>query len=196
MKKSFLFSIMFFLLLSSSAVFAESWDDYAGLDRIWDGQTSVTNKEFEEVMNALEEKKNKKNAKLKKKQIKKIGGGGTSLHNELNPDKEIKELAPLKKDESEEYLLNIPVNIIIDEEPLEKGFYRIIGEKDNDGNIYLMFYQSQFFKGKIKANETNDDFDEKNINFVKLIPYNENFVKIIFGSLDFNAWTYVQFVNN
>lgn len=177
-------------------VFAESWDDFAGLDRMWDGQTSVTNKEFEEVMNVLEDKKNKKDAKQKKKKIKKISGGGTSLHNELNPEAEIKELSPLKKDEGEGHLLNIPVNIIIDETPLEKGFYKILGEKDKNGDIYLMFYQSQFFKGKIRASETNDDYDEDNLNFVKLLPYNDNFVKILFGSLDFNAYAYVRFLQD
>lgn len=195
MKKSVLLIIISAITFGFSAVFAESWDDYSGLDRLWDGQKSITNKEFEDVMNVLEEKKNKKSAKQKKKQIKKIGGGGTSLHNELNPDKEIKELAPLKKNE-EEHLLNIPVNIIADETPLEKGFYRVIGEKDKDGNIYLMFYQSQFLKGKIKAIETNDDYDENNLNFVKLIPYNDDFVQILFGSLDFNAYAFVRFIQD
>lgn len=183
-------------MLCPTIVLAESWDDFSTLDRMWDGQTSVTNKEFENAINTLEEKKNKKEAKQKKKRIKKISGGGTSLHNELNPDNEIKELAPLKKDECEEHLLSLPVNIIIDELPLEKGFYRIMGEKDKNGEIYLMFYQSQFFKGKVRASETNDDFGEDNINFVKLIPYNDNFVKIIFGSLEFNAYAYIRYVQN
>ncbi len=177
------------------SVFAESWDYIPNLDRVWDGQTSVTNKEFEEVMNVLEDKKNKKEAKQKKKRMKKISGGGTSLHNELNPEAEIKELSPLKKDESEEHLLSVPVNVIVDEVLLEKGFYRIVGEKNKDGEIYLMFYQSQFFKGKVRARETTDDCDEESINFVKLLPYNDNFVKILFGSLEFNAYAYLRYTH-
>lgn len=177
------------------SVLAESWEDIPNLDRMWDGQTSVTNKEFEEVMNVLEDKKNKKESKQKKKRMKKISGGGTSLHNELNPDAEIKELAPLKKDESEEHLLSMPVNVVIGDMLLEKGFYRIVGEKNKNGEIYLMFYQSQFFKGKIRAKETMDDYDEESINFVKLVPCNDNFVKILFGSLEFNAYAYLRYTH-
>ena len=57
-----------------------------------------------------------------------------------------------------------------------------------------MFYQSQFFKGKVRACETEDDYDEDDLDFVKLTPYNDNFVKIIFGSLEFNAYAYVRFI--
>lgn len=182
------------LMLSFQVCFAdESWNDFSGLDRVWDGQKSITNKEFDDVMNALEQKNNKKNEKIRKKKIKKISGGGTSLHNELNPDSEIRSLAPLKKEEDGN-LLNIPVNIIIDEIPLDKGFYKVIAEKDKNNDIYLMFYQSQFFKGKVRACETNEDYDEDNLNFVKLIPYNSHFVKIIYGSLEYNAYAYIRFV--
>ena len=124
--------------------------------------------------------------------IRKIGGGGTSLHPDLNPDSEIKSLDPVKKTE-EGLLLNIPVNLVIDGQILEKGFYKIIAKKDEENNIFLMFYQSQYFKGKVRASETNDDYDSESLDFVKLIPYNKNFVKIIFGSLDFNAYAYIRY---
>ena len=55
------------------------------------------------------------------------------------------------------------------------------------------FYQSQYFKGKVRACETNDDYESEDLDFVKLIPYNKNFVKIIFGSLDFNAYAYIRY---
>ncbi len=194
MKKIVLMSLILSLFFSLQASFAESWDDFGGLDKAWDGQKSVTNKEFEEAINVFEKKQKEKEAKQRKKKIKKIGGGGTSLHNELNPDNEITELAPLKKKNEEGHLLNIPVSLIIDETLLDKGFYKIIAEKDKNGDIYLMFYQSQFFKGKVRACETEDDYDEDDLDFVKLTPYNDNFVKIIFGSLEFNAYAYVRFI--
>ncbi len=195
MKKIFLISLILSFTFSLQSSFAESWDDFGGLDKAWDGQKSITNKEFEEAVNVFEKKQKEKEAKQRKKKIKKIGGGGTSLHNELNPDSEITELAPLQKKNEEGHLLNIPVNLIIDEMPLDKGFYKIIAQKDKNNDIYLMFYQSQFFKGKVRACETEDDYDEDELDFVKLTPYNENFVKIIFGSLEFNAYAYVRFVN-
>lgn len=194
MKKFLLVSMIFSLGLFSQTCLAESWDDFGGLDKAWDGQKSITNKEFEEAINVFEKKKKEKEAKLKKKKAKKISGGGTSLHNELNPESDIPELTPLKKKNDEGHLLNIPVNLIIDELPLDKGFYKIIAERDKNNDIYLMFYQSQFFKGKIRACETSEDFDEDNLDFVKLIPYNDSFVKIIFGSLDFNAYAYIRYI--
>jgi len=179
---------------SCTVLSGRCWDDFSGLDHAWDGQKSITNKEFEEAINTLEEKQTKKEAKQRKKLIKKIGGGGTSLHPDLNPESDIKNLDPLKKEDDDGVLLNIPVNLVIDDVPMDKGFYKVIAEKDKNNDINLLFYQSQFFKGKVRACETSDDYDQDSINFVKLLPYNEQFVKIIFGSLDFNAYAYVKYV--
>lgn len=190
MKKSFIL-LLISLVISSAAVYSESWDDYKDLDKAWDGQKTITNKEFEEVMDALNANEKKKEEKLRKKKIKKISGGGTSLHNELNPDKDIQEIKPFKpKDEG--ILVNIPVNLIIDGKVLEKGYYKVIGEK-KDGKIHILFYQSQFFKGEIEAESTEDDYGEKLIDFARILPYNESFVKIIFGSVDFNAYAFIPF---
>ena len=51
------------LFFSLQASFAESWDDFGGLDKAWDGQKSVTNKEFEEAINVFEKKQKEKEAK-------------------------------------------------------------------------------------------------------------------------------------
>lgn len=188
------FMLFMCFILSFQTCFADdSWNDFSGLDRVWDGQKSITNKEFEDVMSVLEQNKAKKEEKLNKKKIKKISGGGTSLHKDLSPDAEIRNLAPLKNDEDGN-ILNIPVKIIIDEVPLDKGFYKVIAQKDKNNDIYFMFYQSQFFKGKVRACETNEDYDEDELNFVKLTPYNNHFVKVIYGCLDFNAYAYIRFI--
>ena len=190
MKRALL--IIFLIIFSIPFVCSAELEDYAGIDNAWDGQKSITNKEFEQAIDSLQAKQKKKEEKQKKKKIKKISGGGTSLHSGLEPASEIPLQEELTKNE-EGLLLNVPVNLIVDKKTLEKGFYNIFGERDKDNNIYLLFYQSQFLKGKIKANETNDDYGEDNIDFVKLIPYNEHYVKIIFGSLDFNAYSYVRY---
>ena len=49
-----------FIFSIGAAVMAEDWDDFSNLDRAWDGQKTITNKEFEDVMDALQvnQKKN------------------------------------------------------------------------------------------------------------------------------------------
>ena len=173
--------------------FADEWSDFADLNRAQDSQKSITNKEFEQVMDALQQKTKRKEAKQKKKRAKKISGGGTSLHNELNPDKIIPELESVKP-VSEDLLINLPVNLIVDGKSLDKGYYNVVGERDKDTQkIYLSFYQAHYLMAKIEANETEEDYGEEEVNFVKIKDYNDAFVKLIFGSIDFNAYAYIPF---
>ena len=194
MKKNFIITLVVSLCLSTAFALAESWDDYAGLDRAWDGQKSITNKEFEEVMDALQAKKKKKEAKQRKKKIKKISGGGTSLHPDLNPDSTIPELQSIKKDKHEGILINLPVHMVIDGNVMDKGYYNVVASRDEDKKIYISFYQSQFLKGKVEATETNDDYGEAEVDFAKISGYQGSFVKLIFGSIDFNAYAYIPYV--
>ncbi len=192
--KKFLF-ILFILLIFCTASYAEGdfFDDYTGIDRAWDGQKPITNQEFEKAIDTLQAGQKKKDARKRKRMIRKISGGGTSLHPGLDPLSEIQAQDPLKNSEEEGCLLNIPVDIIIDGKTIERGFYNIYGEKDKDNNIYISLYQAQFLKGKIKAKETKNDYDADEISFAKFIPYNDEFVKIVFGSLKFNAYAYVRY---
>ena len=191
MKKTSLILLLIFATILTAN--ADGWDDFDNVERMWDGQKTITNQQFEEVMDALQQGEKKQEEKKQKKKIKKISGGGTSLHNDMKPEGEIFENTALKLKE-EGLLVNIPVNLILNNNQIEKGFYKLIGERDESGNIYISFYQSQFFKGKVLATETEDDFNEKEIDFAKMLPYNENFVKIIFGSIDFNAYAIIPFI--
>jgi len=191
MKKKFVLLLSLFVIFAIPSVLAEGWDDYADLDRAWDGQKTITNKEFEQVMDVLEAKQKKKEAKKKKRRAKKISGGGTSLHNELNPEKEINEVQIEPKEEGS--IINLPVYLIIDGKPLDKGYYKVIAEKEKNNDIYVKFYQSQFLKGTLKAVETEDDFNRETVNFADILPYNEHFVKLIYGNIDFNAYAIVQY---
>lgn len=191
-----LFSLLMCLLFFSPSVKADSWDDFSNLDRIWDGQKSITNQEFEQVMDKLEEQNKQKEEKKNKKKRKKLFGGGTTLHEELNPDSNIPELDSLKP-KTDGILVNVPVQIVIDGKPLEKGYYKLMAEKDEEHKkIYVNFYQSQFFKGKVEVVETQDDYGEESLDFAKIIPYNESFVKLIFGSIDFNAYVYLPYLTD
>jgi len=193
MKNKLFLSLLSFVFITQLSCFAEQdWGDFGDLDRAWDGQKTITNKEFEEVMDALQEKSKAKDAKKKKKQFKKIIGGGESLHSDMAHDKEVKDFESLKKDEG--LLLNIPVDILLDEKILERGYYKAIAMRDDNKKIKIQFYQAQFLKGEVEGIETQDDFGEEKIDFIKLLPFNESFMKLIFGSLDFNAYAYVPFV--
>ena len=89
-------------------------------------------------------------------------------------------------------ILLVPLNLAIKEDRiLPVGHYQVTGERQN-GKIYLKLYQAHNLLASLEATETNDDFGEEEINFVKLLPENQNQVKIIFGSVDFNAYTLVK----
>ena len=185
-------------LLISPAVFSDDFfDSYSGIDHVWDGQKPVTNTEFEEAINTLTEKQKKKEEKAKKKKIKKISGGGTSLHKGLEPMSEISAQETLKeKGEFDGQLLNIPVNFIIGDKVLESGYYNVFWEKDKTGEVYLSFYQAHCLKGKVKAHVTKNDFGDEHLDFVKMEPYDKDYIKIMYGSLEFNAYTYVRYTEN
>ena len=181
---------MCFLINSACA---DSWDDLSNVESLWDGQKSITNQEFEQVMDKLEEKDKQEEKKAKKKKIKKKFGSGSTLHEELNPDNKINELESL--DAKDDLVLNVPVDLYIEGKIIEKGYYKILSEVDSKTNKkYICFYQSQFFKGKVEVVETEDDFEEKELNFVRLLSHDESFVKIIFGSIAFNAYVYIPIV--
>ena len=185
--------ILLSIFLCQASGLADGWDDFSNVDRMWDGQKSITNQEFEQVMDKLEEKSKQKEEKKAKKKRKKLFGNGTTLHNELNPDITIQELDPLKPKE-EGVLVNVPVHLIIDGKEFEKGYYKVFAEQDEEnGKKYVSFYQSQFFKGKVEVIETQEDFGEENLDFAKVLPYNDSFVKLIFGSIDFNAYVFIPF---
>ena len=188
--------ILFLFTFSSISVLSEDFStDLSTFNHAWDGQKPITDKEFEEAINTLTEKQKKKDEKARKKKIKKISGGGTSLHKSLEPTAEILEQEALKqKDKDEGQLLNIPVDVVLDGKVLEKGFYNVFGEKDKNGDVYLSFYQAHYFKGKVKAYKTNNDYDSETLDFVKMCPYSDEYIKVMFGSLDFNAYAYLRYI--
>lgn len=191
--KRFLLLIVF-LASSQLLTKADSWDDFTNVDRMWDGQKSITNQEFDQVVEKLEEKGKLQEEKKQKKKRKKLFGGGSTLHTELNPDNNVMEIESIDKEE--DLVLNSPVQLIIGKNLLEKGFYKVVGERSSDDKkLYVNFYQSQFLKAKVQVVETEDDYGEENINFVKILPYNDSFVKLIFGSIDFNAYAYIPYLN-
>ncbi len=185
--------LVLFLIISMFAlpICAEEvdWSKYDNIDNAWDGQKVITNKQFEETMNALEAKKNKKMNRQKEKAIRKVKG--SSLHDNMDAHKDnIESQTPLEEAE-ECQVINIPVNFVSNGKIIDCGFYKVVGEKKDDG-VYLELYQAHNLIARIKARETQDDFDQEFIQFVKLIPDTDTRMKLIFGSVAFNAYTYIN----
>lgn len=180
-----------FVFCSATSFAGDDWSDFSSVDNAWDGQKTITNKQFEETMDALQAKSKRKEAKKREKAIRKFKG--SSLTPEMDPHNE--EIVNEQPDETidETRLINIPVDFIVNNQLVERGYYKVEGEKKADG-VYIMLYQAHQLKAKIKARETKDDFEEDCITFAKVLPCNDHQMKIIFGSVDFNAFVYITFV--
>lgn len=171
--KKFLAIFFIFLGACANLAYAEGdlWDNFG--DQNVYGQKPVTDEEFEK---ALESKK----GKPKKPKDKLLRNGET-----IQQSNETEFLRAMPK---ELPILIVPLSLEIKEDVLlPVGHYQVTGEK-KDGKIYLKLFQAHNLMASLEAVETNDDFGEEEINFVKLIENGDKQVKIIFGSVSFNAF--------
>lgn len=181
MKKIFvLLSVLFIfsgnVLADDFGSSGDLWDNYADDTATRAGQQKpVTDEQFNSIVDKLKAKRQKKPKKMK--------GESFQQSNETNEIKEAVEELPILS-------ISIPLKLN-DDGVLPVGHYQAKGEMV-DGVPRIKLYQSQFLMADFPATETNDDFNEPEINFIKLKDYNENQVKIIFGSMDFNAFAIVD----
>lgn len=184
MRKILLCLLTFIIFLSSGIAYAEDvdWSSIGNPDNAWDGQKPITNKEFEQVVTELEKRKNK--SKRGPKPMK-----GSELNKSSN-DVEL-----LSNINSAIPLLNLPVPIVVGGELLIPGHYKVVGEKI-DNKVYLKFYQGYKMVAQTEAYETEDDFGSEDIYFLKYEEVPNNYLKIMFGSMEFNAFTFVTYLNN
>lgn len=167
------FTIIF---ITGGCAFADGdlWDNMSG-DHNSYGQKPVSDEEFNSVVEKLKQKKfgKKKNKNIPKGESYRQSNE-TDFINKVDEDLPVLCIpAPLQAD----------VNHVI---PI--GHYQIVGEKIN-GEPVIKLYQAHYLIAQLPACETKDDFGQKYINFVELLPEEENKVKIIFGNIDFNAYT-------
>ncbi|MCR5265648.1 MAG: hypothetical protein K6E29_03535 [Cyanobacteria bacterium RUI128] len=192
MLKKFLITALSIFVFSSLVVFAgDDWSDYNNIDNAWDGQKTITNKQFEETMDALQARSKKKEAKKREKTIRKFKGSSLTPEMDAHNEEIVNEQPDEKLDENQ--LITVPVDFIVNGQLVERGFYKVEGEKKTDG-VYILLYQAHVLKAKIKAKETNDDFNEEYIKFARVLPCNDHQMKIIFGCVDFNAFAYITFI--
>jgi len=152
------------------------WDNF-GDSNVY-GQKPVSQKDFEK---ALESKKKKTKNKKKDKEVPK--GESFSQSNETDAIKDVTSELPI---------LLVPVGLKVKEGYIVPiGHYLVEGEKTDDG-VYLKLFQAHDLIAKIPAQETDDDFGEQTISFVKLIPHGDYHVEIIYGGIDFNAFAIID----
>ena len=190
MIRKFVILSFVFALSTCTLSYAASWDSFDGIDNSWDGQKAITNKEFEDTMNALEQNKHKQEAKQQRRLFRKFKGD--SLHDECSAKKNSEIKADSVTEEGSEQLLNIPYDLYINGQKLDRGFYQAIAERNEKG-IFVNLYQAYSLKSKIKVRETEDDFDQKELNFIKLVPYDNERMMLIYGCIDFNAYALINY---
>lgn len=192
--KKYLLLLLLCLILSSAVsslpVMADDVDMPATGD-LWDNWNTkddgreakpVSDEEFDKAIEQIDKKVNKWKNWAKKRKIPK--GEEFSQSNETEMIKE-------EHQEDSLSVLCVPVGLIAGENILPIGHYQVKGEKVN-GQPVLKFYQAHYQMAQFPAVETQDDFGEETISFVKWLPQGDNQIKVIYGSMDMNAYAIID----
>jgi len=192
--RRFLFLLTLILVFSSPVPAAEDlmytndmWDSYGS--SINEGQEAkpVTDEEFEKAVKQKDAKVNKWRNWAQKRKIPK--GENFSKSNETEV---------LKKEHGEDKslpIISLPFEISLSQGVIPVGHYQVKGEII-DGKPVLNFYQASDLVARISATETNDDFNQEEILFANWELVDDNTIRLIYGSLDFNAYAIVEIINN
>lgn len=169
-------SLILILFFTSNLAIADGdlWDNFG--DQNVYGQQAVSEQDFQKALDSKKQKQKKK----KDKNIPK--GESFSQSNETEA---------LSNTTKELPILLIPLSLKVGAGMIPVGHYQVEGKKEN-GQTFLMLYQGHTVIAKLPAEETNDDFGEPSINFVKLLPHGNYHVQIIYGCLDFNAYSVID----
>jgi hypothetical protein len=161
-------------LVSARADEESPWGDFDANLNIPNAAPVVTDQEFQKAIDS----------KLKKKKKNKNIPKGNMFRNsdETTFINDVPEDLPV---------IPIPLDLVIEDRVLPSGHYQVKGEKI-DGKTVLKFYQAHYLIAQLPVIEINDDFGEKNINFIKLIDHSDTQVKLIFGNLEFNAYRIID----
>ncbi len=168
------FTILFIIFIGSSVLAdGDLWDNF-GDTNVY-GQKAVTEQDFDKALESKQKKK-KRDKNIPK-------GENFSQSNETEM---------LKNSNKELPVLLIPLTLKVNEKYIiPVGHYQVEGVKEN-GEVFIKLYQAHDVIAKLPAEETDDDFGEETINFVKLLPHGDYHVEIIYGGVDFNAYTIVD----
>ena len=170
--KKFLSLTLILSFIFANASFAEGdlWDSFG--DQNFYGNKPVSDSDFDKALAS----------KKKEKKPKKIKGDSYQESNET-------EIINQKAEELPIVCINTDVKLINDS-VLPVGHYQVTSEKINN-KIYLKLYQGHYLMAELEAVETLDDFDQPEINFADFIT-DGNIYKLIFGSIDYNAYVNLE----
>lgn len=191
--KKFLIMSLFLIVSLLPAPLAMADDvDVPATGDLWDNWNTreegreakpVSDKDFEKALEQVDKKVNKwKNWANK---LKVPRGEEFSQSNETEMIKEEHGA------DSSLSVLCVPVGLIAQGNVLPIGHYQVKGEKI-DGQPVLKFYQAHYEMARFPAVETQDDFGENTISFVKWLPQGDKQIKVIYGSLDMNAYAIID----
>ena len=179
MKKLSLILLIF--CLCAGIVYAEDGDDWS---KVYENDAdiqkpvpTITDKEFK---NAYDFKMGKK--KKKKDPYKDVRG------NDMSSLTELKDSYPTVVLTQRFYT--------DDGKILDEGHYKIVVvvPKEKDGKYFVHFYQGHSHMGKIQMYETNNDYNEPEINYAKVIE-NDGEAMFIYGNIDCNLECKLWLIN-
>ncbi len=175
------------ILLSTTPIKAEDaglWDNFGDVNFYTsDEQTAVSDEQFEETVDKVKEKQ-KKRGLFTPREPKKMKGESFQQSNETEIIKGIKSDTPV---------LRIPYELKTytgDIVPI--GHYQAEFEKNEAGEIMMKLYQAHYLIAEYPAQETEEDLFDEHINYLTLEDFDEDKVKINYGSMDFNAFAIVE----
>ncbi|MBD5401979.1 hypothetical protein HDR58_04140 [bacterium] len=158
------------------------WDNWNTREEGRDAKP-VSDEDFEKALKQVDKKINKRKYKLEKKNMPK--------GEEFSQSNETELIAGEHSDKDSLPVVSLPVELLVGEDVVPIGHYQVKGEKV-DGNYVLKLYQAHYEIAQFPAIETEDDFGEDIITFAKWTPEGSDKIKIMYGSLEFNAYTIID----
>lgn len=160
------------------------WDNWSSPKDFYGQDKPVTDEDFDKAVEQVKDKQNRNWFGLKKRNKNIPKGEEFSQSNET-------EIINSNADKDSLPVISLPVELKVGDDILPVGHYQIKAEKEN-GNTVIKFYQAQYVMAQVPAQETSDDFGEEAILFAKWVPENDNQIKLIFGSMDINAYALID----
>ncbi len=162
------------------------WDTYGkDIDKAFTNTKPVTKELFDKTIQDIKARKNKKKKK-----------------NEITPLSPIpfkedtydqNEMQSLYKKMDHTPTIMIPTDSIADNGAiLHAGYYKLSNQKGAGNKYYLVFSQGNSTIARNEANQTEEDYNQKDINFVDVIPISDKYLKIIYGTIDLNLETFLE----
>lgn len=192
MKKILTLGLFIALAITASPLAIADDVDAPATGDLWDNWNTrqdereakpVSDEDFDKALKQVDQKVNKWKNWAEKRKIPK--GEEFSQSNEteiINNEQE--------KADNSLPVLTFPFELQIGEDYMPVGHYQIKGEKV-DGTVVFKFYQGNIKMAQIPATETNDDFNSETITFSKWEAQGDNEIKIMYGSMNLNAYAFV-----